>query len=247
MLDQAQASTNIVFECVDQEIVDVVLDPYRLQDVAIKACAERADCVQFLKNEAVRISRQPTERFEKLNSVALWGEILKYSGIHRIPPTRLEDLPLNEDPRAVFEKLKEARLAARELNKNDSLKFACAGLAAIVGPGKFKAVTAVKATGKLYRVQPSSNVEKLFNKHLLPEGVKEKFLRWVKDVENKGLEEARRTPGYHDKSVKGLPNRRSVRLTDAFRACYEIIVENGISVLNVITISSDHNFNTYCR
>lgn len=49
------------------------------------------------------------------------------------------------------------------------------------------------------------------------------FYRWVHNVEVKGLEEARKVPGYHDEPLKGKrAGQRSIRLNHQWRAIYEI-------------------------
>ena len=247
LVQHIEASVMLPVECVQQEIVDVLLDPYRLEGIAIKICAETKNCLQYLKDEAVRVSRQPAGRFEGLNAVGLWGEISKYAGFNRIRPPRLEDLPLKEDPHVIFDKLKRERLSERELNKDETLRFACAALAALVGPGKAKILTAAKQSARVYKVQQSHQVEKLINNNRLPKAVKDRFKQWATEVEQKGLEEVRRVPGYHDEPIKSLPGRRSVRVGEGFRACYETFIENGIEVLKVITISADHRNSAYCR
>ena len=49
------------------------------------------------------------------------------------------------------------------------------------------------------------------------------FLTWVLDVEERGLDEVRKLPGYHDEPCKGeLKGLRSIRLTQGYRAYYRI-------------------------
>lgn len=57
----------------------------------------------------------------------------------------------------------------------------------------------------------------------VPEHVVRKLLAWVLAVEQFGLEEVRRVPGYHDEPLKGKrKGQRSIRLSKAYRAIYEI-------------------------
>ena len=50
-----------------------------------------------------------------------------------------------------------------------------------------------------------------------------KLLIWVDDVRERGLEEVRRTPGYHDEPLKGSrAGQRSIRLSKQWRAIYEV-------------------------
>ena len=49
------------------------------------------------------------------------------------------------------------------------------------------------------------------------------FQNWVEDIEERGLEEVRKIPGYHDEPLSGeLKGLRSVRLSKAYRAYYRI-------------------------
>ena len=48
-------------------------------------------------------------------------------------------------------------------------------------------------------------------------------MAWVDDVENRGVEEVRKTPGYHDERLKGKrKGERSIRLSKSYRAVYKI-------------------------
>ena len=50
-----------------------------------------------------------------------------------------------------------------------------------------------------------------------------KFLGWVELVERDGLEEARKTSGFHDEVLGGKrKGQRSVRLSRSYRAFYSI-------------------------
>ncbi len=58
----------------------------------------------------------------------------------------------------------------------------------------------------------------------LPEHIATKLLAWVSQVEKMGLEEVRKTPGYHDEPLKGqLQGLRSIRLSRGYRAYYRIV------------------------
>lgn len=55
----------------------------------------------------------------------------------------------------------------------------------------------------------------------VPLHVQTKLFGWVDDVEKRGVEEVRKTPGYHDEPLKGKrKGQRSIRLTIAYRAIY---------------------------
>jgi proteic killer suppression protein len=62
----------------------------------------------------------------------------------------------------------------------------------------------------------------------LPLQIVIKLQAWIEDVGNRGLTEVRKTPGYHDESLKGKrKGQRSVRLNAAYRAIY-IVNKSGI-------------------
>ena len=57
----------------------------------------------------------------------------------------------------------------------------------------------------------------------VPRHVVDKLLAWVQLVEQEGLEEARRVPGYHDEPLRGRrQGQRSIRLSRAYRAIYRL-------------------------
>jgi proteic killer suppression protein len=58
----------------------------------------------------------------------------------------------------------------------------------------------------------------------VPLHVAVKLQDWVEDVEDRGLEEVRKIPGYHDEPLKGaLKGLRSIRLSKDYRAYYQIM------------------------
>lgn len=58
----------------------------------------------------------------------------------------------------------------------------------------------------------------------LPAHIITKLQDWTEDVEERGLEEARKIPGYHDEPLHGnRKGQRSIRLSKAYRAIYRII------------------------
>ena len=57
----------------------------------------------------------------------------------------------------------------------------------------------------------------------VPLHVAQKFAGWVISVEEKGIEEVRKIPGYHDEPLTGArKGQRSIRLTISYRAIYRI-------------------------
>lgn len=56
-----------------------------------------------------------------------------------------------------------------------------------------------------------------------PKHIVLKMSGWVEMVEQDGIEEARRIPGYHDEPLRGeLKGKRSIRLSRQWRAIYSI-------------------------
>jgi proteic killer suppression protein len=55
----------------------------------------------------------------------------------------------------------------------------------------------------------------------IPNYIRGKLITWMKDVEEHGIAEIRRVPGYHDEPL-GHPRKgqRSIRLSEAYRAFY---------------------------
>jgi proteic killer suppression protein len=73
----------------------------------------------------------------------------------------------------------------------------------------------------IFRVEISRLAEKQLRK--LPRHIVDNLLIWVAAVEHDGLEEVRKVPGYHDEPLKGdRTGQRSIRLSRAYRAIYEI-------------------------
>lgn len=65
----------------------------------------------------------------------------------------------------------------------------------------------------------------------IPSYLLDKFEVWVKTIEEIGLEEARKIPGYHDEPLKGKRRgQRSVRLNRSYRAIYRIIGDSAFLV-----------------
>ncbi|HPI41631.1 MAG TPA: type II toxin-antitoxin system mRNA interferase toxin, RelE/StbE family [Pseudobdellovibrionaceae bacterium] len=80
-------------------------------------------------------------------------------------------------------------------------------------------------------VELSSLVKKQLKK--LPVHIVVSFQNWVEEVEARGLEEVRKTPGYHDEPLKGeLKGFRSIRLSRGYRAYYQV-VGSAVKFVNV--------------
>ena len=73
----------------------------------------------------------------------------------------------------------------------------------------------------IFRVEISRLAEKQLRK--LPRHIVDNLHIWVAAVEHDGLEEIRKVPGYHEEPLKGdRTGQRSIRLSRAYRAIYEI-------------------------
>ena len=73
----------------------------------------------------------------------------------------------------------------------------------------------------IHRVVLSSDAKKALRK--VPKHIATKLLDWVEDVEDRGLEEVRKIPGYHDEPLRGKRSgQRSIRLSRTYRAIYRI-------------------------
>ena len=64
------------------------------------------------------------------------------------------------------------------------------------------------------------------------------MLAWVDDIEARGLEEVRKTPGYHDEPLKGKrKGQRSVRLTKGYRAFYVVNSDGSVEFVEVTEVN----------
>jgi proteic killer suppression protein len=62
-------------------------------------------------------------------------------------------------------------------------------------------------------------------------------LDWIEEVEDKGIYEVRKIPGYHDEPLTGAwKGFRSVRLSKAYRAIYSERID--IKIISVIEVSN---------
>ena len=78
----------------------------------------------------------------------------------------------------------------------------------------------------LKRVVLSRQAQKDLTK--IPHHVAVKLQDWVEDVEDRGLEEVRKIPGYHDEPLKGaMRGLRSIRMSKGYRAYYRIVKDTA--------------------
>ena len=67
----------------------------------------------------------------------------------------------------------------------------------------------------------SKRSEKQLSK--IPQYIARKFQAWVEAVEELGLDETRKVPGYHDEALIGnRKGQRSARLSRAYRIIYQV-------------------------
>lgn len=92
----------------------------------------------------------------------------------------------------------------------------------------------------LRRVEISRGAQKQLR--ALPQHVVLKLLAWVEDVEERGLEEVRKVPGFHDEPLKGTrQGQRSIRLSRSYRAIY-VVRARGEVELAVVEEVSKHDY-----
>lgn len=72
----------------------------------------------------------------------------------------------------------------------------------------------------------------------LPRYIIEALAIWIDDVEERGLMEVRKTPGYHDEPLCGARSgQRSIRLNRSYRAIYIIKSDGEIEFISVEEIN----------
>jgi toxin HigB-1 len=87
-----------------------------------------------------------------------------------------------------------------------------------------------------------SNVEKQLKK--VPQEILFRLMRWIRTIEEFGLNEARRVKGYHDEPLKGLRiGQRSVRLGIKWRAIYTFKYNGEINIVKVEDVTP-HDYRT---
>ena len=71
----------------------------------------------------------------------------------------------------------------------------------------------------------------------VPRHIAIKLGAWVADVADRGLEEVRKVPGFHDEPLRGQrAGQRSIRLSRAYRAIY-VIKNDGAQFASVEEVS----------
>lgn len=89
----------------------------------------------------------------------------------------------------------------------------------------------------IYRVDLSSKVKKSLKK--VPKHIVQKLLFWVMEVEERSLQETRKTPGWHDEPLAGKrKGQRSIRLSKSWRAIYLINDDGDIEFVEIIEVNN---------
>ncbi|MCP3679902.1 MAG: type II toxin-antitoxin system mRNA interferase toxin, RelE/StbE family [Gammaproteobacteria bacterium] len=87
----------------------------------------------------------------------------------------------------------------------------------------------------IYKVNLSKQAKKNIDK--APDYIAIKFQAWVEAVAEEGLMVVRKRKGYHDEPLKGeRRGQRSIRLSRAYRAIYEIKKMDGREYLQFIEV-----------
>ena len=72
----------------------------------------------------------------------------------------------------------------------------------------------------------------------VPHHIVNKLDTWIESVERSGLEQVRKLPGYHDEPLSGRrEGQRSVRLNVAWRAIYEILFDEEVSLVSIVEVT----------
>ncbi len=71
-----------------------------------------------------------------------------------------------------------------------------------------------------------------------PRHIAQKLLAWIDQVESEGLEETRKTPGFHDEVLRGQRSgQRSIRLSRSYRAIYVLKEDGELEFVSVEEVS----------
>lgn len=69
---------------------------------------------------------------------------------------------------------------------------------------------------------------------VLPKNIRVKLQDWIRYVEQLGIREVRKIPGYHDELLRGTRyGQRSVRLSRSYRVIY---IEDRTGTVNIIEV-----------
>ena len=86
------------------------------------------------------------------------------------------------------------------------------------------------------RVEVTRRAEKQARR--LPVHVRRKLKTWTYLITEIGLEEARKTPGFHDEPLVGRrQGMRSIRLSRAYRAMYRLVRDGDVELVRIEEVS----------
>jgi len=90
-------------------------------------------------------------------------------------------------------------------------------------------------TRKIINVKVSRPALKQLKK--VPIYIALKLEAWIEDVGNRGLDEVKKIPGYHDEPLKGKRlGQRSIRLNNAYRAIY-VLKRGNVVFVEVLEVN----------
>jgi proteic killer suppression protein len=82
-------------------------------------------------------------------------------------------------------------------------------------------------------------ISRLAEKQLtgIPRRIQEALLMWARSVEEEGLSEVKKLPGYHDEPLKGRRfGQRSVRMSRSWRIIYKEEQQGHMNLLVVLEV-----------
>lgn len=87
----------------------------------------------------------------------------------------------------------------------------------------------------MYKVEFATKVKKKLR--YLPKYIVANLLDWIEEVEDKGIQEVRKIPGYHDEPLMGSwKGFRSIRLSRTYRAIYS--EHTDIKIISIVEINN---------
>ncbi len=88
----------------------------------------------------------------------------------------------------------------------------------------------------IYKVIINKNAKRDLEK--VPKHILVKLFEWIEAISHDGLLEIRKIPGFHDEPLKGTrKGQRSIRLSKAYRAIYEVIDKDKIKVIEILEVN----------
>lgn len=88
----------------------------------------------------------------------------------------------------------------------------------------------------IYTVVITKNAKRDLQK--VPSYIALKLAAWIEAVSHDGLLEVRKIPGFHDEPLKGnRTGQRSIRLSKAYRAIYEIDNNGEIEIVQILEVN----------